>query len=251
MGEFCRRILVTLLLIVSGNSFAAQGIWQDVTPGSRLTGDESKSIRNFQGDDQALRALLNQVPNELRGQHITIQLPMPDGTLASYSIVESPIMETSLAEEFSQIKTYKVYGIDDPIASGRVDINDKGLHAMLQTSQGRVFIDPDTGSSSSNQYLVRTRDANQGSEPFYCSAGREMVSSRSSELIAAENFVARIPGSLQTYRIAVSANKEYSDVFGSTTSSVMSEITTAINRVNEIYERDLGIRQFWQQETRA
>jgi hypothetical protein len=242
MSEFCRRILVTLLLIVSGNSFAAQGIWQDVTPVSRLTGDQIKSIRYFHGDDQELRALLNQVPNELRGQHTTIQLPMPDGTLASYSIVESPIMETSLAEEFSQIKTYKVYGIDDPIASGRVDINDKGLHAMLQTSEGRVFIDPDTGSSSSNQYLVRTRDANQDSEPFYCSAGGEMVSSRSSPLIAADNLVARIPGSLQTYRIAVSATKEYSDVFGSTTSSVMSEITTAINRVNEIYERDLGIR---------
>ena len=241
MSWFFRFFIFALLLLISGTGFSGQGFWLDVTTASKLIDEETNSIRYYNSDDYSLRSFLDLVPNELRGQNAVIELPMPDGGLQLYNIVESPVMEAGLAEKFPQIKTYKVYGIDDPIASGRVDITDKGFHAMLQTSIGRVFIDPDERSSSSNRYISHMRDANQKSEPFYCSAG-DLVSNQTSSPITVSKTLARIPGSLQTYRLAVSATKEYADVFGSTESLVMSEITTAINRVNEIYERDFGIR---------
>ena len=44
------------------------------------------------------------------------------------------------------------------------------------------------------------------------------------------------------YRFAVSATFEYVTAAGGTLAATMAEITTAVNRVNQIYERDLGIR---------
>lgn len=240
MTKLVSRFIPILVLMSAGSVFAQTGLWQDVTLQAKSNSDAS-TTRYFDSNDQALRDLLSLVPSEWSGQSINIDLPMPDGSLSRFSIVESPIMEAGLAAKFPEIKTYKVYGIDDPIASGRVDITDQGFHAMLQTSQGRIFIDPDTTSSSAFRYLARTRDPNQASEPFYCSAG-ELMPHRSSEPVLSNRTANRLPGRLLTYRLAVSATQQYAIALGGTKLSAMSGIITAINRINEIYELDLGIR---------
>ncbi len=109
MHEIIRRVIGALLLIISGASFSAQNFWQDVTLQSRQVKDQITSIRYFYADESALRDFLTRVPGELSGDnsHI-IRLPMPDGTLVSYSIVESPIMEASLAAKYPEIKSYLV-----------------------------------------------------------------------------------------------------------------------------------------------
>jgi hypothetical protein len=242
MSELSRRIFTTLLLLGSGASFAGQGFWQDVTPVSRLIDDQVPSIRYFDSDEQALRDFLALAPNELAGDdsHI-IELPMPDGTQARYSIVESPIMETALAVKYSEIKTYKVYGIDDPAASGRADISQKGFRAMLQTPQGRVLIDPDQAGSLPGLYMSRSTGSEPGGEAFQCSAG-QLVENQSMSPVTSYRAASRVAGSLLEYRLAISATKQYVDAVGIDTAAAMVEITTAINRVNQIYERDLGIR---------
>jgi len=52
----------------------------------------------------------------------------------------------------------------------------------------------------------------------------------------------RLAGNFLTYRLAVAATEEYVIAVGGTVAAAQAEIVTAINRVNEIYERDLGIR---------
>lgn len=47
---------------------------------------------------------------------------------------------------------------------------------------------------------------------------------------------------LRTYRLALSATGEYSKVFGGTVAGALAAQVVAINRVNEIYERDLAVR---------
>ena len=240
MKKLVSRVISLLVLIHVGASFAQTTLWQDVTPLAKSSFDYS-TTRYYDSNNQALRDLLNRVPGETSGQTETIYLPMPDGSIARFSIVESSIMEAGLAEKYPQIKTYKVQGIDDPIASGRVDITSQGFHAMLQTSQGRIFIDPDAGSTSSNRYLARTRDAYQPSEPFYCRVD-ELEINRSSQPVLGNRIVSRIPGSLLTYRLAVSATKQYADALGGGKTAAMNGIITAINRINQIFELDLGIR---------
>ncbi|MFT5657151.1 MAG: hypothetical protein ACI9KN_000423, partial [Gammaproteobacteria bacterium] len=235
------------MLLNSTFVLAQDNIWQDANLAAKTSGHMALS-RYFDADDQALRSKLSLVPNEIRGQTDTILLPMPDGSLAKFSIVESSIMEDGLAEEFPQIKSYKVYGIDDPTASGRVDMSPKGFRGMLMTTQGRVFIDPANGTS--NRYTSNlTGSSSRSVQPFQCEVHADSSSSSDMVNFSRNETLHRISGSLITYRLAVSATSEYVNAVdgGATTdlaesNAVMAEINTAINRVNQVYERDLGVR---------
>ncbi|MCP4768711.1 MAG: hypothetical protein GY875_20910 [Gammaproteobacteria bacterium] len=200
------------------------------------------SVRQYQVDSLALRATLQRV-TEVSGpgaQRI-IRLPMPDGSLADFEIYESPVMEAALAQRFPEIKTYKVYGIDDPLASGRLDMTPQGFHAMLHTSQGRLFIDPQESSQQPGRYQARSLSTSP-SPGYSCGAddhGLSMTPAPQSAARAAE----RIRGSILEYRLAVAATAEYVDaVSPGSVAGAQAAIVTAITRVNQIYERDLGIR---------
>jgi len=254
MTLLSRRFIFLLLIMSSSASIAGQSFWQAVAPESKLSSDqvtsiqfseESTSIQYFEADEQALRDFLTLVPHELSGDDsYTIQLPMPDGSQTLYSIVESPIMEAGLATKFPEIKTFKVFGIDDPGASGRVDISQKGFRAMLFTSQGRVFIDPELSNLKSGRYVSQLRNSNDSGGTFQCSAG-EIVSIRSELQMSSSKLSYRIPGNFITYRIAIAATPQYVVAVNTGVdplADATAAIATTINRVNQIYERDLGIR---------
>lgn len=232
-----------LSLLLNLNVASSQdNIWQNVNLLAKSAGQVSSS-HVFDANDQLLRTKLSRAPNEVRGISDIISLPMPDGSLAKFNIVESPSMEDGLADEFPQIKSYKVYGIDDPSASGRVDMSPNGFRGMLMTSQGRVFIDPINYAANASRYLskFRTTSSRGADQPFQCDVHR--LPGNSSRVF---DFSRRIPaqrvsGSLTSYRIAVSATSEYVTKVGGTLEAAMSEINTAINRVNQIYESDLGV----------
>jgi len=173
---------------------------------------------------------------------------MPDGTQTSYSIVESPIMEAALAEKYSEIKSYLVDGIDDPGAFGRVDMSPKGFRGMIYTSQGRIFIDPDWQNPTIQRYRSHKSSGDADNSGFQCSAN-QLVSNRTYTPVHSFGTQNRIAGNLIAYRLAVSATQEYvlapnvnSNGAGNELSDALAEINTAINRVNLIYQRDLGIR---------
>jgi hypothetical protein len=168
---------------------------------------------------------------------------MPDGSMADFEIYASPIMQDELAQRYPEIKTYKVYGIDDPLASGRLDITPQGFHAMLHTSQGRLFIDPDTGSAQADRYQARTRNAVTTSG-YSCAVDASGYAASSPQHTAARTAV-RASNTFLQYRLAVAATSEYvKRVTGSVSDflGAQAAIVTAINRVNQIYERDLSIK---------
>jgi hypothetical protein len=116
---------------------------------------------------------------------------------------------------------------------------------MLMTSQGRVFIDPVNNTSNTSRYesSFRAGGSSQPSQTFQC--GVDMQPEKNSIVGTSFNrneTLNRIPGSLVIYRLAVSATSEYVAAVGGTLTTAMAEINTAINRVNQIYERDLGMR---------
>jgi len=211
-------------------------LWTAVATESRTA---SPNSARFLADHDALRARLALAPHEvLLDRSVTIELPMPDGSLQQFSIVESPIMPTGVGARFPNMKSFRVRGIDDPAVSGRADFTMKGFRAMLRTPEGMVFIDPEAGSGGLYQSLLRAPATGRS---FNCDVHRQFAS----PLGVAENPAVpanRLPGNYQTYRIAVSATQEYVAAVGGSKAAARAEILTAINRVNEFYERDLGIR---------
>jgi len=117
---------------------------------------------------------------------------------------------------------------------------------MLHTSQGRVFIDPDFSVQNPGRYMARSRVLNNADSSFSCSADK-MISTGSIQSYSMNRVAQRVPGSYMEYQLAVSATFEYVNAVSrgdpnQRLSDAMIAITTAINRVNEIYDRDLGIR---------
>ncbi|NNE64051.1 MAG: hypothetical protein HKN34_08210, partial [Gammaproteobacteria bacterium] len=131
-----RHYGLAALLMATSNAHAA--FWQAENYAQR--GVESYHGHAYRGDNDELRRFLNQVPGEMSGQSLNIELPMPDGSLATYRIFESSIMQPELAAKFPQIRSFVVHGVDYPGSSGRVDISQKGFRGMVSTPYGRVFI---------------------------------------------------------------------------------------------------------------
>ena len=234
MRKLC---LLAMLTIGFGSPPPAvyASLWSSVPAAERaLTAPAAR----FAADDAALRERLALAPHEvLLDRSHTLELPMPDGSLQRFSVVESPIMPAATAERFPEMKTFRLRGIDDPAVSGRADITTRGFRAMLSTPAGVVFIDPESPAGNLYRAYLREPTAERG---FSCGV-HAMQQSPLAHVPRSAASTNRVAGNLQTYRIAVSATQEYVLAIGGS-SAARAEILTAINRVNQFYERDLGIR---------
>lgn len=202
----------------------------------------------YQLDLNKFKSILQDAPlqGNLTGKsNFILSFPMPKGNFERFRVVESPIMAPELAAKFPMIKTYKAVGIDDPTATMRFSVTQYGLHSMLLSGKrSTVYIDPYT--TDAKAYIVYDK-ASMGAQKqaFVCYTDQE------AELPSLENKIASPMNDtddqiLRTYRLALSCTAEYGNYFGTNPGTELADIQAAmviaINRVNEVYERDLAIR---------
>ena len=239
----------------------SSALWQDVSeaqaaaaPGTAQRASAKREIipqkyRSMALKKTAMRLLLNRAPRESAGaltkDGVEISLPLPDGGYGRFRVMESPIMEDGLAAKYPEIKTYVVQGIDDPSASGRIDMTPRGLRAMVLSAKGSFFVDPYWSNSDEVSIVYYKRDHldREKMKNFACGvAGREASALNTASRPAA----ARPTGTnLRTYRLALATTGEYSvAVAGGSPSkaNVLAAMVTSVNRVNVVYEREFAIR---------
>ena len=194
-------------------------------------------------DHAVLENILDRAPQEVIGAAIAdtseISLPMPDGSLARFKFVESPIMEPELARKFPEIKTYRGEGIDDPSATVRFDLTPVGFHAQILSPHGAVYIDPAFRHDNKTHVSYYKRDYRKGADGFEC-----LVPAPDQPVTQplARTELLRSGGQLRTYRLACAATGEYVQYQGGTVSAGMAAIVTAINRVDGVYESEVAVR---------
>jgi hypothetical protein len=222
---------------------------QDETQG-RAAGE-----RRLRLNSEALTALLARAPMEFTAEAksaaMVITLPLPDGTLARFSVAESPVMEPGLAAQFPQIKTYQGQGLDDPTATARFDWTpDRGLHAIILSARGSFFVEPQTpGETVSYVTYDSHLPARQGVRHCSVAGGAAMLEAQGRQLAeAAREAIAQRPEvtsgtTLRTYRLAVAATAEYTQQYGQgNVNNALAAITSTVNAVNAIYQREAAIR---------
>ncbi len=197
-------------------------------------------------DEAAIRLRLQQADDQGRAE---ITLPV-DGQPQRFEATPSPIMAPGLAARYPQLKTYRIRGLDDSTASGRLSLTPRGLDAQFDASGETRYIDARRGRPG--LYRVQRRgELGIPGQGFACG-----VSGTGSPVEAARASPARLrpagrtPGQLRIYRIAIATTAEYSNAVKDPASvtetdiraDVQAEILRLLNRVNQIYERDLAIQ---------
>ena len=253
------KILWTILpLLFVSNVNATETLWQDHQARHAETAKAAQlqHYRVLSLDEAQLQTQLAQTPlstdssTQARAALPTLSLPLPDGGFANVSATLSETLSPEIAAEYPDIRTWKVTGTDGKVISGVIDITPEGFHAMLDMANGdTLFIDPQTDGTS-RQYLSFRKSANweafQRSDwscasQHNASNTQPSFASALSANTAARTLAAKAGETLHTYRIAMAATGEYTAYHGGQ-SAAYSSILTTVNRINQIYERDLSTR---------
>ncbi len=244
-----------LPLLVATNAGAAPPLWQDIQArGAKATESGLQHYRLLHLNETQLLAQLahtdrsNSANAQARTTLPSISLPLPDGGFASVTVTPTEILAPDVAAAHPDMRTWKVFGTDGKVISGVLDFTSRGLHAMLDMANGdTLFIDPQVDGAT-RQYLSFRKSANMEAfrrGDWSCTTHQQPSTPSFSSAInantAARNIAARAGETLHTYRIAMAATAEYTNFHGGQ-SAAFSSIVTTVNRINQIYERDLSTR---------
>ncbi|MBS1550772.1 MAG: T9SS type A sorting domain-containing protein [Bacteroidetes bacterium] len=222
----------------------SQAVWTDINENEFVQKGSREIIpiryRTIKADLNHLNTLLLRAPgeNSVHTNYI-FELPMPYGGMSKFSLTEYSMMEPALADKFPDIKTYSIKGIDDPYATGKLDITMHGFHAMILSARGDYFIDP--YSKDENEiYISYFKKDFMTNKTFECSFDPEVNDNNPGPVKVNGEITSGTQ--LRTYRLACASTGEYTTYHGGTVALGLAAIVTTINRVNGVYEKDFSAR---------
>ncbi|KAF1004573.1 MAG: hypothetical protein GAK28_03950 [Luteibacter sp.] len=186
-----------------------------------------------------------------RGQSNNLALPLPDGGMTYFTLSESDALPASLAARYPDIKSYK--GEDAEGRRVRLDVSPQGLRAAIYDKHDvwlvqraeRLEGKAGKASSGSDEYWsFRRADLPLGKSGFV-----ELPTERDLQAFTNPQASARVAAAkaanggttLYNYRLAMAAASSYTTSFGTTVQDGLAEVVTMVNRINEVYETDLGV----------
>lgn len=194
-------------------------------------------------DFDALKTFLNQAPheNQMSGGML-FKYPMPDGTTQDFEIWQYDMMEPGLANQLPGIKTFLGKGKTDPYAVIRLDYTYQGFHGYILSPFGTAAIDPYAFGNTTYYISYFKDDLPNIHAPFFECGVNESVSVENDDDFPEVKSLLPLGTQRRNYRLALACTGEYATYHGGTVSSVASAMTTAMNRVNGVYEKDLAVR---------
>lgn len=250
------------LALMSVTPSHAADLWQDraqtAAKGISFEATQSQvsflnSARQLKLDSVAMKFDLNQAPSETGSTTgLALDLPLPDGGVASFLVYNSPILAPSITAQTPSIQTFRAVDVSNPYNRGRLDMTPAGFHAMFTYNGRTVLIDP-IGSNGGYQSYYKSDYVHemQGHTHAEFTCGVHEYNAKNAESVTglqsrqSRNLQARDDVSFgteqRTYRLAVAGTGEYTNFHGGTAELGLAAIVTAINRINEIYNRDLAI----------
>ena len=245
-----RKLLLLPCLFVSQTLVANELLWTDVEPSYEFRNASAKVgafhiARKLKLNSEALvNRLTSSDKSILEGD--LIELPLADGTQMVFKFEPSNVMAPELAERYPSIKTWRIYNPENPAITGRIDIGPQGFHGLINTEDGdRIFIDPE-GNYEDEIYTSLSRRSNEDSinNDFQCEVHEDSALVAKPEIATPTTTYKTLSNpadSLLTYRLAIAVTGEYTQLAGGTKTDAMAAIVTTVNRLNQVYERDLSI----------
>lgn len=197
----------------------------------------------FTVNDNSFKAEIEQASKTTNKSLSTIKVPTPNGEVIELQVIEDPVLHPDLQARFPEIKSYKAIGEN---ISGRIGYTYKGLHGMLFTPKGTIYIDPYEHNKKNATYKSYYRKDYQNfyqDKGHYCLVNEEKAPIPHRTNSKSSKRGRRASGNqLRKYRLALACTGEYAQYHGGTTSGVLSAMTVTMNRVNGVYTRDFAIK---------
>lgn len=242
-----KKIIFVFALAIGLTNLHAQR-WEPVSQKITPIRKEVNVIHAYKFDLNALRALLKNAPEAGKGSPVVVSLPTTDGRVERFSVYSSPVVEKSMAERY-QLGAYSGVGLDNPSKQVRFSTAPNDFQSMLfDTKTGLYeFIEPINKEKDVFGVFFKSNKVSDGN-PFECKVTESEQSKKQMKKLLNSKSVLEKAGSqkkstdqkYRTYRLAVSVNGEYTQLAGGVPGAA-ARINATINRVNGVYEKDLGI----------
>lgn len=213
----------------------------------------------FSLDHSGLARYLLNAPEEFSAgdESFIVALPMPEGNTRAFRVFYSTVMEKGLAERYPQIRSYKGYALDDKNTNVRFNVGPRGFRAAIH-SENNIYIDPASENNTKQYISYYTKHYQEDISGYNLSCGLDPYDILDEDLKEESLFDApEYPDHslefrnttttcdsvhLYTYRLALSCTGEWASAHGGTVESVLEDMVTSVNRINQIYENEFSIR---------
>ncbi len=249
-----KRLFTLLLMLIAGGSLFAQFYAKTDKPKGRVTYPADRlpsSFELFSLNKTALASMLSGAPDLFSGEtsNVNVTIPLPGNRTEVFSFYRTHPMSPKLENKAPDIKTYR--GVSEKGHVIRLQLSPFGISwTVYHLKKGRAVLQRYDNANTYIYYYMKDQPA-----PDFACEISENIPENLSNQSQRPAFSDQI---LRKFRLAFAADGEFSqfhvqrainngDIPSNATDAqkkqaVLNAIVAVVDRVNEIYEVDLGIK---------
>lgn len=172
---------------------------------------------------------------------VSIQLPMPDGKVNSFWVVETQVMSNELARQFPEIKTYLLYNFTHKNELlGTLTTSPSGIYAQINDTRGNVMIAP---QDFKKLHKVVYESVSQSADAV-CRVDNNSIAN---QILHSKNLKPNTVSSyssgatLRTYKMAIAVTGEFYVANGNSAATAQAAVVSVVNSLKAVYEKEVSI----------
>lgn len=200
----------------------------------------------FTINSQTLLQQLQQAGNT-KETAVKILIPSPSGGRMELLVWKNSLLPAALQEKFPEIMTFDALVPNQKGVSAKLDYNTFGFHVMVYDGDRTFLINPTDLNTGAYASFYKTDAKRTEVNPCLNTINESILVEGANEDRVREGGLTVESvngGNRKTYRLALSCTGEYAEAVAGanpTKAAVFSAMTTSMNRVNGIYERELSV----------
>jgi hypothetical protein len=253
-----QHLIACLAIIGIQDATAQTGFFSPADANARTGRSVEKKISKLShyhlrtGD---LRSYLLNAPLEFKSKSargVALEIPLPNGTLETFILFESPILSPEVAAKHPEIKTYAGKGATHKEYSVRINLTATGFNAIiLGVENDAVYFEKTNTDTTDNIYRSYfSRDAispkndsvktsNNRCGTLDSESHHEPLKTDGKNIRTAA--AAATGGTLRTFRLAMAADAEFTAQKGGTPTLAYAALTNYVNNMNAVYRKELSV----------
>jgi hypothetical protein len=257
MTLFTRIACALFALFFANNIFSQNNFFKVIpaasVPQGRQAAQQITKKQILQLDEQAMRGYLLKAPLEFKnnGNTLPLQIPLPDGSMETFNIVESPVLSEKVAANHPEIKSYTGNGQLNKKAVISISFTSSGFSAIiLNAGNDAVYFEPWSTAQPGYYFSYFAKDAvSPKSAGKAGNNGVDFIDQKKSNQPSGINRIknpqpSRINSTgttLTTFRLAMPADYEFVAQNGGTATSGFNAVVAYVTRIKAFYRNELSV----------